>query len=144
MNDVIERLDAEIRRGTFGTITSVVAAQRGRILHEAYFEGDAQTLRNTRSATKTVAGMLVGLAIERGDIAGVDAPLVSFFEEESDGAFVAVGEPVDTINIGAASIKANTALHEALQAAFDAIVEDGRYGDILAEWNFEALDIANA
>jgi polar amino acid transport system substrate-binding protein len=69
--------------------------------------------------------------------------LVSFFEEESDGAFVAVGESVDTIKIGAASIKSNTALHEALQAAFDAIVEDGRYGEILTEWNFEALDIAN-
>ena len=80
-NEVLERLDASVRRGTFGVITSIVAAQRGRIVHEAYFEGDANTLRNTRSATKTVAGMLVGLAIERGDISGVDAPLLSFFDD---------------------------------------------------------------
>lgn len=72
------------------------------------------------------------------------AELVAFFEAESEGAFTVVGDTVDKINIGAASLKANTALHEALQAAFDAIVEDGRYADILAKWNFEALDIANA
>lgn len=79
-NEVLDRLDAEVRGGTFGAITSIVAAQRGRIVHEAYFEGDAGTLRNTRSATKTVAGILVGLAIERGDIGGVEASLLSFFD----------------------------------------------------------------
>lgn len=31
---------------------------------EEYFEGDAETLRNTRSCTKTIAGMLLGIAIE--------------------------------------------------------------------------------
>jgi CubicO group peptidase (beta-lactamase class C family) len=82
-DEILRRLDAEIRRGTFGTITSIVVAQGGRIVHEAYFEGGAQTLRNTRSATKTVAGMLVGLAIEHGDISGVDAPLLSFFADRA-------------------------------------------------------------
>jgi polar amino acid transport system substrate-binding protein len=68
---------------------------------------------------------------------------LSYFEAESDGAFVPVGEVVDTIRIGAATLKDNVALHEALQGAFDAIVEDGTYADILAKWKFEALDIAN-
>jgi polar amino acid transport system substrate-binding protein len=68
---------------------------------------------------------------------------LSYFEAESDGAFVPVGDVVDTIRIGAATLKDNVALHEALQGAFDAIVEDGTYADILAKWKFEALDIAN-
>lgn len=68
---------------------------------------------------------------------------LTFFEGKSDGAFVSVGEVVDTIRIGAATLKDNAPLHEALQGAFDAIVKDGTYADILAKWKFEALDIAN-
>lgn len=68
---------------------------------------------------------------------------LTYFEAQSDGAFVPVGDVVDTIRIGAATLKDNEALHEALQGAFDAIVDDGTYADILAEWKFEALDIAN-
>jgi polar amino acid transport system substrate-binding protein len=68
---------------------------------------------------------------------------LSYFEVESDGAFTPVGDVVGTIRIGAATLKDNAPLHEALQGAFDAIVEDGTYADILAEWKFEALDIAN-
>jgi polar amino acid transport system substrate-binding protein len=69
--------------------------------------------------------------------------LMTFYEAESDGAFVPVGAVVDTIRIGAATLKDNEPLHEALQGAFEAIVEDGTYADILAQWKFEALDIAN-
>jgi polar amino acid transport system substrate-binding protein len=68
---------------------------------------------------------------------------LSYFEAESDGAFVPVGDVVGTIRIGAATLKDNAPLHEALQGAFDAIVEDGTYADILATWKFEPLDIAN-
>lgn len=78
---MLDRLDAEVRRGTFGRITSTLTAQRGRVVHEAYFDGDAGTLRNTRSTTKTVAGMLLGIAIDRGDLPGVDVPLLSFFDD---------------------------------------------------------------
>jgi polar amino acid transport system substrate-binding protein len=68
---------------------------------------------------------------------------LTYFEAQSDGAFVPVGDVVDTIRIGAATLKDNAPLHEALQGAFEAIVEDGTYADILATWKFEALDIAN-
>ena len=48
---------------------------------EEYYDGDAETLRNTRSCTKTVAGMLLGVAIERGIVGGVDTPLEDLLGE---------------------------------------------------------------
>jgi CubicO group peptidase (beta-lactamase class C family) len=57
----------------YGAITSVVVARAGEIAAEDYLIGDADSVRDTRSCTKTVLGMLLGQAIERGHVAGVDA-----------------------------------------------------------------------
>src|SRR5689334_21355867 len=60
-------LEAAIQAGEMKRITSVAVARRGHIAWERYFNGaDAATLHNTRSATKTITGTLVGAAIERG------------------------------------------------------------------------------
>jgi CubicO group peptidase (beta-lactamase class C family) len=65
----------------YGQITSVVVSKRSEIVVEEYAEGDAETLRNTRSCTKTVAGMLLGIAIDRGIVHGVDARLEDLLGE---------------------------------------------------------------
>jgi CubicO group peptidase (beta-lactamase class C family) len=65
----------------YGEITSVVVSRGGEIVTEEYPEGDAETLRNTRSCTKTVAGMLLGIAIERGIVPGVETPLADLLGE---------------------------------------------------------------
>ena len=65
-------LDAAIKDGQFGAITSIVVEHRGEVLHERYYEGDAKTLRDTRSATKTVMSFLVGAAIQDKALAGVN------------------------------------------------------------------------
>ena len=57
---------------SFGAITSL-AVDQGGDLDVRYYKGNESTLRNTRSVTKTVTGMLVGIAIERGELPGVDA-----------------------------------------------------------------------
>jgi CubicO group peptidase (beta-lactamase class C family) len=64
-----------------GQITSVVVSRGGDLVVEEYLEGGAETLRNTRSCTKTVAGMLLGIAIERGVVEGVDARLEDLLGE---------------------------------------------------------------
>lgn len=63
--------------------TSVAIDHRGSI-DEQYFTGAASTLRNTRSVTKTITGMLVGIAIERGELGGVAARVGEFLDVPRD------------------------------------------------------------
>lgn len=49
---------------------------------EQYFEGSRSTLRDTRSATKTVTSILIGIAIDKGFLSGVNAPVMSFFPDK--------------------------------------------------------------
>ena len=60
----------------YGAITSVVVSRAGEIVRADYVDGDADSLRNTRSCTKTVLGMLLGIAIDRGLVSGVDVPVL--------------------------------------------------------------------
>lgn len=58
-------------------------ARQGRLVYEAYFNGFGQTsLMNTRSATKTVTSMLIGIAIDRRLLSGVDTPILAFFPDK--------------------------------------------------------------
>ena len=68
----------------YGEITSIVVSRGGEMVTEQYLEGDAATLRNTRSCTKTVASMLAGIAIERGLVPGVDVALCELLGVEVD------------------------------------------------------------
>lgn len=73
----LQKMRAAIEAGEFKQITSVLVARRGQLAFEAYFDsGGAQALRNTRSVTKSVTGMLVGAAIDRGLIASVSQPVI--------------------------------------------------------------------
>ena len=67
----------------YGLITSVVVLKGGEIVHEQYVDGDEQALRNTRSCTKTVLSMIVGAAINRGLIDGVEAKVVDLLAAPS-------------------------------------------------------------
>ncbi len=77
-------LDDSLAAGVFGNVTSVLIARDGRLAYETYASGDAETLRNTRSATKTLTGMLTGIAIDRGHLSGSDAALMSYLDARPD------------------------------------------------------------
>ena len=75
-------LEKSIQAGEMKSITSVGVVRKGKLAWERYFNGaDAATLHNTRSATKTVTGMLVGAAIDRGLIPGVQTPVLPYFKD---------------------------------------------------------------
>lgn len=69
-----------IDRDAFGAITSIAVNDDAQ-----YFEGDAETLRNTRSVTKTVTGMLVGIAIARGELPGVETRILDVLDDVDVG-----------------------------------------------------------
>jgi CubicO group peptidase (beta-lactamase class C family) len=55
------------------------------LVYEAYFDEEAVNgLRNTRSATKTITGMLVGIAIDQHKLSGVNSPILSFFPDKQN------------------------------------------------------------
>jgi len=79
-------------------VHAILVARRGRLVFERYFSGsdeingrrvrnvafDADTLHNVKSVTKSVASLAVGIAMDRGLIGSIDAPIFSFFPELSD------------------------------------------------------------
>jgi CubicO group peptidase (beta-lactamase class C family) len=73
-------LEKALHQGAFHKITSVLIARHGKLAWEAYFDAGARgEIRNTRSATKTVTGMLVGIAIDQGLLPGVGAHILDYF-----------------------------------------------------------------
>jgi CubicO group peptidase (beta-lactamase class C family) len=78
----LKEMDDLVRSGAVKRITSLLLARRGTLVHETYFEGDADTLRDTRSATKTITGTLAGIAIDARLLPGTDVKVLSFFPEK--------------------------------------------------------------
>jgi CubicO group peptidase (beta-lactamase class C family) len=73
-------LKARIMDGTFKDINSIIVVKHGKILIEEYFNGaDSHALHDMRSAGKSFTSALVGIAIDKGLIKGVDERLLSYF-----------------------------------------------------------------
>ena len=76
----------------------MLVAHGGKLVFERYFTGsdeiygrpvgkitfDADTLNNVKSASKSVASLAVGIALDRGLIRSIDEPIFNFFPELSD------------------------------------------------------------
>jgi CubicO group peptidase (beta-lactamase class C family) len=77
------QMEQSIRAGDFKQVTSVLISRSGKLAFERYFdEAGEEGLRNTRSATKSVTGMLIGIAIDRGLLSGVHAQILDFFPDK--------------------------------------------------------------
>jgi hypothetical protein len=82
-SQVLSDMQKAIESGAFKSITSVLVARHGKIVYEHYFDSDGvDGLRNTRSATKTATGALVGLAIDRHLLPGVNAHVLDYFSDK--------------------------------------------------------------
>ena len=77
--DRLHHLTTALDNGDYRKITSVLVRHHGDVVYEWYATGnDADTLHNTRSATKTVTSMLLGIAIDQGHIPSVDSTISSY------------------------------------------------------------------
>ena len=79
----LQAMEAAIRSGGFTKIGSVLIARHGKLVYEGYFEGDANTRRDTRSATKSITDVLIGIAIREKKLSGVDARVLSLLPERA-------------------------------------------------------------
>jgi CubicO group peptidase (beta-lactamase class C family) len=79
----LRALDAAIRSAEFKKIGSVLISRHGKLAYESYFEGDAATLRDTRSATKSITDALIGIAIDEHKLSGADAKVLALLPERA-------------------------------------------------------------
>ena len=77
----LQAIETAIRSGEFKKVGSVLVARHGKLAYEAYFDGDASSLRDTRSATKSITGILVGIAIQEKKLSGASQPVLALLPE---------------------------------------------------------------
>ncbi|WP_151735734.1 serine hydrolase domain-containing protein [Paenibacillus tengchongensis] len=62
---------------------SMLVVRHGKLIYERYYGGfQAGMLNDLRSATKSFTALLAGIAMERGDMPGVETPLTEAFAGE--------------------------------------------------------------
>ena len=78
--DVIEK-----RASSINSVTSLIIQQDGKLITERYF-GRLQKNESTniKSASKSIISLLVGIAIDRGDIESVEQPIAQYFKDYFD------------------------------------------------------------
>lgn len=80
--EALGAIEGAIRRGDAKNIGSVLVARHGKLVYEAYFDGDGATARDTHSAGKSVTSLLTGIAIDQHKLPGVDARVFGYFADK--------------------------------------------------------------
>jgi CubicO group peptidase (beta-lactamase class C family) len=76
--ETAERIVRGVLDGTWKDVHGVLLYHRGRLVLEEYFYGyDAARPHQLRSATKSIVGALVGAAVDRGALSGLDEPVLA-------------------------------------------------------------------
>ncbi len=64
------------------SVRSLLIQQHGQLIGEQYFNGrSGNKPYNIKSASKSIIGLLTGIAIEQGFIPSIDQPILSYFPE---------------------------------------------------------------
>jgi CubicO group peptidase (beta-lactamase class C family) len=97
-----ERLDQFVLGGQAPNIHGVIIVRRGRVVFENYFDGDdqvrdeygrahfervafsAERSHELRSVSKSIVGLLYGIALQEGKVPPLDAPLLAQFPDYTD------------------------------------------------------------
>ena len=79
---LLTKMDSTVKVGTYERIRSIVIAQNGKVIFENYYNGaDQSTQHNTRSATKTMATLLTGIAIKKGHITSEKETILKYLKQ---------------------------------------------------------------
>lgn len=92
------QLDEGVRSGQFADLHAVVVVQRGAIVLERYYTGpderwgqplgrmafDGRTRHDLRSVSKSIVGLLYGLALAEGKVPTPDQPVLDAFPSYAD------------------------------------------------------------
>ncbi|MGC3984358.1 MAG: serine hydrolase [Pseudorhodoferax sp.] len=92
------QLDAGVRSGKFADLHAVVVVQRGAIVLERYYAGpderwgtplgrvafDDRTRHDLRSVSKSIVGLLYGIALAEGKVPAPDRPVLDAFPSYAD------------------------------------------------------------
>jgi len=92
------KLAAGFESGLLLPIHALLVSRGGKLVLEQYFEGEDESwgdslgrvefgpevLHDLRSVTKSVVGLLYGIALERGFVPPIDAPVIDAFPEYPD------------------------------------------------------------
>ena len=71
-----------IERGNVPNTTSVLVMRGPEVIYERYFAGaTANTLHDTRSSTKSLTALAVGIAVDRRVVPGIDAPAFGYLAD---------------------------------------------------------------
>jgi CubicO group peptidase (beta-lactamase class C family) len=96
--DLADKLDAGIRSGLLRDVHAVLVSRAGELVLERYYQGPdqswgkplgsvtfkADTLHDLRSVTKSIVGLLYGIALDRDLVPPPEAPLLAQFPEYPD------------------------------------------------------------
>jgi CubicO group peptidase (beta-lactamase class C family) len=96
--DFAARLDQGVKSGEIANLHAVFVARKGKMEVERYFEGrderwgtplgtvafNANTLHDVRSISKSVVGLLYGIALAEGKVPGLDTPVLDAFPAYPD------------------------------------------------------------
>ncbi len=82
----LDELVTLIREGRrFPDLHSLLIVRNGYMVVEEYFDGwNASRLHTLQSVTKSITSALIGIAIERGEIEGVEEHVIDFFPQWRD------------------------------------------------------------
>lgn len=82
-NKLFIEMDSIINEGAYERITSVLIAKDGKVLYEKYYnDNNINSKHNTRSATKTMATLLTGIAIEKGLINSEKDKIIKYLKHK--------------------------------------------------------------
>src|SRR5262245_4007841 len=74
-------LSSSIASGRYGHIDALVIVRNGRLCFDGNYHGTPFALHEMQSVTKSVTSALVGAAIARGSISGIEQPVTELLPE---------------------------------------------------------------